>query len=135
MLQSPVTLQPSAQESLKDNTAAGGGSESGAASTAATPSSDVTQTVATETEDTKRGNGSPQTPEVSLSSGENGEETGGTDGRGEAIQPQVRKVNATAPNSSLGNSSQGHNTDAGTMRGSARLPPLLLLGLWGVAAL
>ncbi|EKF28862.1 trans-sialidase, putative, partial [Trypanosoma cruzi marinkellei] len=105
VLQSHVTLQPSAQ-SLKDNTAAGGGSESGAASTAATPSSDVTQTVGTETEDTKRGNGSPQTPEVSLSSGENGEETGGTDGREGAIQPQVRKVNATALNSSLGNSSQ-----------------------------
>ncbi|EKF26493.1 trans-sialidase, putative, partial [Trypanosoma cruzi marinkellei] len=44
MLQSPVTLQPLAQESLKDNTSCGGGSESGAASTAATPSSDVTQT-------------------------------------------------------------------------------------------
>ncbi|EKF28104.1 trans-sialidase, putative, partial [Trypanosoma cruzi marinkellei] len=136
MLQSPVTPQPSGMEQLKGVGSAGGGSEAGAASTAATPSSDVTQTVATETEDTKRGNGSPQTPEVSLSSGENGEETGGTDGRGEGIQPQDRKVNATALNSSLGNSSQGHNTDAGTMRGSALLPLLLLLlGLWGFAAL
>ncbi|EKF29197.1 trans-sialidase, putative [Trypanosoma cruzi marinkellei] len=124
-------------EQLKGVGSAGGGSESGAASTAATPSSnDVTQTVATETEDTKRGNGSPQTPEVRVSSGENGEETGGTDGRGEGIQPQVRKVNATALRSSLGNSSQGHNTgDASTVCGSGLLPPLLLLGLWGVAAL
>ncbi|EKF27601.1 trans-sialidase, putative [Trypanosoma cruzi marinkellei] len=136
MLQSPVTPQPSGMEQLKGVGSAGGGSESGAASTAATPSSDVTQTVATETEDTMRGNGSPQTPEVRVSSGENGEETGGTDGREGATQPQVRKVNAAASNSSLGNSSQGHNSDAGTMRGSALLPPLLLLlGLWGVAAL
>ncbi|EKF30776.1 trans-sialidase, putative, partial [Trypanosoma cruzi marinkellei] len=135
VLQSPVTLQSSGKESLRDNTAAGGGSESRAASTAATPSSNDGQTVATETEDTMRGNGSPQTPEVSASSGENGEETGGTDAQGEGIQPQVREVNATAPNSSPGNSSQGHNTDAGTMRGSALLPPLLLLGLWGFAAL
>ncbi|EKF28552.1 trans-sialidase, putative [Trypanosoma cruzi marinkellei] len=135
VLQSPVTLQSSGKESLKDNTAAGGGSESGAASTAATPSSDVTQTVAKKSGGTKRGNGSPQTPEVSASSGENGEETGGMDAQGEGIQPQVREVNATALNSSLGNSSQGNNTDAGTMRGSGLLPPLLLLGLWGFAAL
>ncbi|KAF8301061.1 putative trans-sialidase, Group VI [Trypanosoma cruzi] len=78
-----------------------------------------------------------QTPEVSMSSGADGETTGGTDGQEEEeIHPQDRDVNATALSSSLGNLSQGNNTDAGTVRGSRLLPLLLLLlGLWGFAAL
>ncbi|PWU92530.1 putative trans-sialidase, Group VI [Trypanosoma cruzi] len=75
------------------------------------------------------------TAEVSMSSGADGETAGGTDGQEEEIHPQDRDVNATALSSSLGNLSQGNNTDAGTVRGSRLLPLLLLLGLWGFAAL
>ncbi|KAF8303750.1 putative trans-sialidase, Group V [Trypanosoma cruzi] len=60
---------------------------------------------------------------------------GGTDAQEEEVQPQVRDENATALNSSLGNASQGNNSDGVTMRGSGLLPLLLLLGLWGFAAL
>ncbi|PBJ77713.1 trans-sialidase [Trypanosoma cruzi cruzi] len=60
----------------------------------------------------------------------------GTDGQEEEANMQFREVNATALSSSLGNVSQGNNSDAGTMRGSGLLPSLLLLlGLWGFAAL
>ncbi|PBJ77084.1 trans-sialidase [Trypanosoma cruzi cruzi] len=77
------------------------------------------------------------TTEVTVSSGADGETTGGTDGQEEEeIHPQDRDVNATALSSSLGNLSQGNNTDAGTVSGSGLLPLLLLLlGLWGFAAL
>ncbi|ESS60524.1 trans-sialidase [Trypanosoma cruzi Dm28c] len=76
------------------------------------------------------------TTEVTVSSGADGETTGGTDGQEEEeIHPQDREVNATAISSSLGNLSQGNNTDAGTVRGSGLLSSLLLLlGLWGFAA-
>ncbi|EKF25977.1 trans-sialidase, putative, partial [Trypanosoma cruzi marinkellei] len=80
-------------------------------------------------------------PEVthkgSASSGGNEEATGTTNGQEEQpIDSQDRDVNTTALNSSLGNFSQGNNTDAGTVRGSGILPSLLLLlGLWGFAAL
>ncbi|RNF06006.1 trans-sialidase, partial [Trypanosoma cruzi] len=40
----------------------------------------------------------------------------GTDAQKEEVQPQVREVNATALNSSLGHLSQGNNSDAATMR-------------------
>ncbi|PBJ69579.1 trans-sialidase [Trypanosoma cruzi cruzi] len=61
----------------------------------------------------------------------------GTDGQEEEANTRVREVNATALSSSLGNVSQGNNSDAGTVRGSGLLPSLLLLllGLWGFAAL
>ncbi|ESS62052.1 trans-sialidase [Trypanosoma cruzi Dm28c] len=99
-----------------------------------TPSSDADPTVVTVGGETVRGDGSPQTPEVSVSSGEDGEATGGTDGQ-EGIHAQHGEVNATAL-SSLGNVSQGNNTDASTVRGSGLLPSLLLLlGLWVFAAL
>ncbi|RNC58874.1 putative trans-sialidase [Trypanosoma cruzi] len=76
------------------------------------------------------------TTEVSVSSGEDGETAGGTDGQEEEqIHPQDRDVNATALSSSLGNLSQGNNSDAGTVRERSVLPLLLLLlGLWGFAA-
>ncbi|EKF32194.1 trans-sialidase, putative [Trypanosoma cruzi marinkellei] len=72
--------------------------------------------------------------EVGVSSGENGEMAGGTGGREEK---QIREVNATALSSNLGNLSQANNTDAGTVRESGMVLPslLLLLGLWGFAAL
>ncbi|RNF02313.1 trans-sialidase, partial [Trypanosoma cruzi] len=89
------------------------------------------------TAETVRHDGSIQTPEVTVSSGADGETAEGTDGQEEEIHPQDRDVNATALSSSLGNLSQGNNTDAGTVRGSGQLPSLLLLllGLWGFAAL
>ncbi|ESS61007.1 trans-sialidase [Trypanosoma cruzi Dm28c] len=112
----------------------GGGSASSAASIATTSSSDVAQTVATMGGDKMQGDGSLQTPEVSVNSGADGETTGGTDAQ-EEIHPQDRDVNATTLSSSLGNLSQGNNTDAGTVSGSGLLPLLLLLlGLWGFAA-
>ncbi|EKG02350.1 trans-sialidase, putative, partial [Trypanosoma cruzi] len=115
----------------------GGGGASSAASIATTPSSDVAQTVATMGGDKMQGDGLLQTPEVSVNSGEDGETAGGTDGQEEEIHPQDRDVTATALSSSVGNLSQGTNTDAGTVRGSGLLPLLLLLllGLWGFAAL
>ncbi|EKG06676.1 trans-sialidase, putative [Trypanosoma cruzi] len=99
-------------------------------------SSDDDPTVVTVGGDTVRGDGPPQTPEVSLSSGEDGETAEGTDAQ-EGIQPQAGEVNATALNSSLGHLSQGNNSDGGTMRGSGLLPSLLLLllGLWVFVAL
>ncbi|KAF8278806.1 putative trans-sialidase, Group V [Trypanosoma cruzi] len=124
------------QDPLNGGQGVGGGSASSAASIATTPSSDVAQTVATMGGDKMQGDGSPQTPEVSMSSGEDGETAGGTDAQEEEIHPQDRDVNATALSSSLGNLSQGNNADAGTVRGSGLLPLLLLLllGLWGFAA-
>ncbi|KAF8296811.1 putative trans-sialidase, Group V [Trypanosoma cruzi] len=124
--------RPLEEEPLTANIGAGG--VSSAASVATTPASDASPTVATGSGDTMRGNGSPQTPEVSVSSGGHGEKVEVTNGQEEGIHSQVREVNATALSSSLGNVSQGNNTDAGTMRVSG-LPLLLLLGLWGFAAL
>ncbi|ESS62008.1 trans-sialidase [Trypanosoma cruzi Dm28c] len=100
-------------------------------------SSDDGPTVVTVGGDKMRGNGSPQTPEVGVSSGGHGETAEVTDAQGEeGIHSQDGEVNATALNSSLGKLSQGNNSDAGTMRESG-LPSLLLLllGLWGFAAL
>ncbi|PBJ78620.1 trans-sialidase [Trypanosoma cruzi cruzi] len=126
-------------------------------------SSNDDQTVEAEAGDTVPGDGLPQAPAgtpatadantptatgkrkvdpavttgVSASSGENGEPTEETDGQEEEVQPQERELNAAAPNSSLGNLSQGNNTDSGTVSESRMLPSLLLLllGLWGFAAL
>ncbi|KAF8289556.1 putative trans-sialidase, Group VI [Trypanosoma cruzi] len=73
--------------------------------------------------------------EMNASSREDEEATRGTD-RQEDIHAQQGEVNAAALSSSLGNVSQGNNSDAGTVRGSGLLPSLLLLlGLWVFAAL
>ncbi|EAN83485.1 putative trans-sialidase, Group V [Trypanosoma cruzi] len=81
--------------------------------------------------------GTAVNPGASASSGADGETAEGTDGQEkEEIHAQNGDVNATALSSSLGNVSQGNNTDAGTMHESGLLPSLLLLlGLWGFAAL
>ncbi|PBJ73630.1 mucin-associated surface protein [Trypanosoma cruzi cruzi] len=80
--------------------------------------------------------GTTVTPEVSASSGEDEETVEGKNVQEEEVQPLNKEVNATALNSSLGKLSQGNNSDGGTMRGSGLLPSLLLLlGLWGFAAL
>ncbi|PBJ78302.1 trans-sialidase [Trypanosoma cruzi cruzi] len=62
---------------------------------------------------------------------------GGTDGQKGEIHAQVGDVKAAALSSSLGNVSQGNDSDAGSVCGSGLLPLLLLLllGLWGFAAL
>ncbi|ESS60658.1 trans-sialidase [Trypanosoma cruzi Dm28c] len=73
--------------------------------------------------------------EMNASSREDEEATRGTDGQ-EGIHAQHGEVKAAALSSSLGNVSQGNNSDAGTVRGSGLLPSLpLLLGLWVFAAL
>ncbi|RNE96492.1 putative trans-sialidase, partial [Trypanosoma cruzi] len=70
---------------------------------------------------------------MNASSREDEEATRGTDGQ-EDNHAQHGEVNAAAL-SSLGNVSQGNNSDAGTVRGSGLLPSLpLLLGLWVFAA-
>ncbi|ESS60596.1 trans-sialidase [Trypanosoma cruzi Dm28c] len=127
--------RPLEEEPLKANFRGDG--VSSAAFFATTPSSDAAQAVATGSGDAMRGNGSPQTPEESVSSGEDEETAGGTDVQGEEEEfiTQVGDVNAAALSSSLGKLSQGNNSDAGTMRGSGLLPSmLLLLGLWVFAA-
>ncbi|EKG00264.1 trans-sialidase, putative, partial [Trypanosoma cruzi] len=125
---------PLEEEPLTANIDGGAGGVSGAASVATTPSSDADPTLVTVSGDKMQGNGSPQTPEVSLSSGENGVTAEGTDAQGEErIHPLNKEVNATALNSSLGHLSQENNSDAGAMRGSGLLSSLLLLlGLWGL---
>ncbi|PBJ78303.1 trans-sialidase [Trypanosoma cruzi cruzi] len=62
---------------------------------------------------------------------------GGTDGQKGEIHAQNGDVKAAALSSSLGNVSQGNDSDAGSVCGSGLLPLLLLLllGLWGFAAL
>ncbi|RNF03600.1 putative trans-sialidase [Trypanosoma cruzi] len=129
-LSSSAGQKPLEEETLKENVGGGAGGVSSAASVATTPLSDVDQTAATGSGDTVRGNGLPQTPEESVSSGEDEETVGGTDEQGEeGIHSQDREVNATALNSSLVKLSQGNNSDGGTMRGSGLLPSLLLLGI------
>ncbi|ESS59409.1 trans-sialidase [Trypanosoma cruzi Dm28c] len=111
-----------------------GTSPSGNKNVDASSSSDADPAVVTGSGETVQGGGSPQTPEVSVNSGADRETAGGTDAQEEEIHPQDRDVNATALSSSLGNLSQGNNTDAGTVSGSGLLPLLLLLlGLWGFA--
>ncbi|ESS57141.1 trans-sialidase [Trypanosoma cruzi Dm28c] len=71
---------------------------------------------------------------MNASSREDEEVAGGTDGQ-ENLHARDGEVNATAL-SSLGNVSQGNNSDAGTVRGSGLLSSLLLLlGLWVFVAL
>ncbi|RNE95766.1 trans-sialidase, partial [Trypanosoma cruzi] len=137
VVDTPSKPQPSEHEQLTTNIVAGAGGVPSAASVTTTPSSDVDQTVVTRGGDTVQRNGSPQTPEVSMSSAEDAETVEGTDAQGEeGIHSQHAEVNGTALNSSLGKLSQGNNSDGGTVRGSGLLPSmLLLLGLWGFAAL
>ncbi|EKF30884.1 trans-sialidase, putative [Trypanosoma cruzi marinkellei] len=75
--------------------------------------------------------------EGGVSPGENGETAGGTDGQG--IHSPDGEAEAAALGlafgSNLGNSSQRDDSVAGTVYGSRVLPMLLLLGLWGFAAL
>ncbi|ESS55094.1 trans-sialidase [Trypanosoma cruzi Dm28c] len=112
-----------------------GTSPSGNKNADVSSSSDADPTVTVGGE-TVQGDGSLQTPEVSVSSGEDEEATGRTDGQEEGIHARDGEVKAAALSSSLGNVSQGNNTDGGTVCGSGLLSSLLLLlGLWVFAAL
>ncbi|ESS55046.1 trans-sialidase [Trypanosoma cruzi Dm28c] len=113
-----------------------GTSPSGNKNADVSSSSDADPTVVTVGGETVQGDGSLQTPEVSVSSGEDEEATGRTDGQEEDKHAQHGEANATALSSSLGNVSQGNNSDADTVCGSGLLPSLLfMLGLWVFAAL
>ncbi|KAF8301307.1 putative trans-sialidase, Group V [Trypanosoma cruzi] len=82
--------------------------------------------------------GTAVNPGASASSGADGETAEGTNGQEkEEIHAQNGGVKAAALSSSLGNVSQGNNSDACSVCGSGLLPLLLLLllGLWGFAAL
>ncbi|ESS55678.1 trans-sialidase [Trypanosoma cruzi Dm28c] len=114
-----------------------GGASTTAVSTITTPSAgeeSVMQVVSGSSSDGHKNVGGG-----SFSDGDPRVETreGGTNGQEEEVNTQVREVNATAVSSSLGNVSQENNSDAGTVCESGLLPSLLLLllGLWGFAAL
>ncbi|KAF8301231.1 putative trans-sialidase, Group V, partial [Trypanosoma cruzi] len=78
--------------------------------------------------------GTAVNPGASASSGADGETAEGTNGQEkEEIHAQNGDVKAAALSSSLGNVSQGNNTDACSVCGGGLLPLLLLLlGLWGL---
>ncbi|ESS61292.1 trans-sialidase [Trypanosoma cruzi Dm28c] len=158
---SSVTNSPAAKES-KDQSASGTSPE-GHPKADVDSSSEEVQTVDAEAGGAMQGDTPPQTPvdtpdkadtnaptatnvaqvdpadttEVGASSGANRETAEGRNGQEEGVHAQDSEVKAAAPNSSLGNVSQGNNSDAGTVRGSGLLPSLLLLllGLWVFAAL
>ncbi|EKG06760.1 trans-sialidase, putative, partial [Trypanosoma cruzi] len=137
---SSVTSSPAAKES-EDQSASGTFPE-GHSNVDVDSSSEEVQTVDTETGDMVQGDGTQQpsvgtpaaadtnaptaeimahdgtavTPEFGAHSGANGETVGETDGQGE-LHAQDGEVNAAALSSSLGNVSQGNNSDAGTVFG------------------
>ncbi|ESS54896.1 trans-sialidase [Trypanosoma cruzi Dm28c] len=157
----PSTVTTSGEESVKQSAlrASPGGSKH----VDVASSSDGDQRVGTEARGAMQGDTPPQTPvdtpdtadtnaptatdvaqvdpadktEVGASSGANGKPAEGTNGQEEELHAQQGEVKAAALNSSLGNVSQGNNSDAGTVRESGLLPSLLLLllGLWVFAAL
>ncbi|RNE99939.1 trans-sialidase [Trypanosoma cruzi] len=117
--------------------AGSGGASASAVSTVSTPSAEEDSVV-----QVASGKTSERAQTVDGGSTADGEPTmqtreGGTNGQKEKVQPLNREENATALNSSLANVSQGNNTDSGTVSESRMLPSLLLLllGLWGFAAL
>ncbi|RNF01919.1 trans-sialidase [Trypanosoma cruzi] len=158
---SSVTTSPAVKES--DNQSASGTSPEEHSNVDVDSSSEGVQTVDAETGDTVQGNGTQQpsvgtpatadtnaptaeimahdgtavAPEVGAHSGEDGETTEGTNGqKREDIHAQDGEVKAAALSSSVENVSQGNNSDAGSVCGSGLLSSLLLLlGLWGFAAL
>ncbi|PBJ77038.1 trans-sialidase [Trypanosoma cruzi cruzi] len=124
-------------ESMGSSGAGSGGASASAVSTVSTPSAEeesvVQVTSGTSPDGTQTvGGGSTADGEPTMETRE-----GGTNGQKEEVNTQDREVNATALSSSLGNVPQGNNTDAGNMRESGMVPSLLLLllGLWGLAAL
>ncbi|ESS55918.1 trans-sialidase [Trypanosoma cruzi Dm28c] len=97
-------------------------------------SSDDAQTVGTEGGDMMQAD-QPTQASAGISDAANAA-AHNAEGKGqEGLHPQVKEAEAATLSSSLLNSSQWDNSVAGTMRGSGLLPLLLLLGLWGFAAL
>ncbi|KAF8288426.1 putative trans-sialidase, Group V [Trypanosoma cruzi] len=123
-------------QSMGSSNAGSGGASTTAVSTITTPSAgeeSVMQVASGSSSDGHKNVGGG-----SSSDGEPTAETreGGTNGQEEEVNTQIREVNATALSSNLGNVSQENKIDAGSMRESGLLPLLLLLlGLWGFAAL
>ncbi|ESS62375.1 trans-sialidase [Trypanosoma cruzi Dm28c] len=124
-------------QSMGSSGAGSGGASASAVSTVSTPSAEeesvVQVTSGTSPDGTQTvGGGFTADGEPTMETRE-----GGTNGQEEEVNTQDREVNTTALSSSLGNVSQGNNSDAGTMRESGMVPSLLLLllGLWGLAAL
>ncbi|KAF8307400.1 putative trans-sialidase, Group V [Trypanosoma cruzi] len=134
----PAETQQTEREQLMGSSGAdSGGASTSAVSAVSTPSAekDSVKQVAS-------GKSSDGAQTVDGGSTADGEPTmdkrgGGTNGQKEEVHPLNRDENGTALNSSLGHLSQGNNTDAATVRGSGLLSSmlLLLLGLWGFAAL
>ncbi|KAF8277522.1 putative trans-sialidase, Group V [Trypanosoma cruzi] len=128
------TQQTEREQPMGSSGAGSGGASTSAVSTVSTPSAEkhsVKQVTSGKSSD-----GAQTVDGGSTADGEpTMEKREGTDEQKEEVHPQVREVNATALNSSLGHLSQGNNTDAGTVHGSGLLSSLLLLGLWGFAAL
>ncbi|EKG02267.1 trans-sialidase, putative, partial [Trypanosoma cruzi] len=121
----------SGQEPVKQPTS--GTSPSGNENADGTPSSDADPTVTSGTSP----DGGQTVNGGSTADSEPTTETreGGTNGQ-EKVNTHNGEVNATALSSSLGNVSQGNNSDAGIVHGSGLLPSLpLMLGLWVFAAL
>ncbi|KAF8300183.1 putative trans-sialidase, Group V [Trypanosoma cruzi] len=113
-----------------------GGASASAVSTVSIPPAEEESVV--QVTSGKSSDGTQNVDGVSTAVGEpTMEKREGTDAQEEEIHPQDGDVNTTVLGSSLGNVSQGNNSDAGTVRGSGLLPSLLLLllGLWVFAAL
>ncbi|RNF11887.1 putative trans-sialidase [Trypanosoma cruzi] len=128
------------QQTEREQPMGSSGAESGGASTSAVSAVSTPSAEKDSVKQVTSGKSSDGTQTVDGGSTADGEPTmetrgGGTYGQKEEVQPVNREVNTTAPNSSLGNVSQGNNTDAGTVHGSGLLSSLLLLGLWGFSAL
>ncbi|EKF29238.1 trans-sialidase, putative [Trypanosoma cruzi marinkellei] len=129
---SSVSTPPAGEESAKQ--LASGPHSEGTQTVNGNSPSDGNQTVEAEAGGESEAEDGPSVPaEVRASSGEHGETAVGTNEQ-EEVQPQVKKANAAVLSSNIGNVSQGNNSDAGTMRVGGLLP-LLVVGLWGFAAL
>ncbi|RNC40378.1 putative trans-sialidase [Trypanosoma cruzi] len=131
-----VTHRTQQRQPMGSSGADSGGASTSAVSAVSTPSAEKDSVK--EVASGKSSDGAQTVDGGSTADGEpTMEKREGTDVQKEEVQPLNREVNATELNSSLENLSQGNNTDAGTMCGSGLLPSLLLLllGLWGFAAL
>ncbi|EAN84668.1 putative trans-sialidase, Group IV [Trypanosoma cruzi] len=131
----PAESRPAEPETAREGTAdqpTSATSSSAASTDVGASSSDDAQTVGTEGEN-KMQAGQPTQFSVGTPDAANAA-THNAEGKGQdGLHPQVKEAEAATPSSSLLNSSQWDNSVAGAMRESGLLL-LLLLGLWGFAA-